>query len=198
MRNMTENETTSNNTLDPFAPENLRLSQDFNLTISVKKKLMTVPARKPNRQDFVRVHPDNAFHLETVVLELKEERETYLVDKALWPELPGDVIPKSLFTAINRQGVVFIWPIRLPQEDGRQDEWNRSALEAALIAKEKWIRLAANMSLGAYEVFEATGTLPEPKWPEISFRELLEIAFKANYIDSLDHPVLKRLRGELW
>ncbi len=197
MRNMTENETTSNNTLDPFAPENLRLSQDFNLTISVKKKLMTVPARKPNRQDFVRVHPDNAFHLETVVLELKEERETYLVDKALWPELPGDVIPKSLFTAINRQGVVFIWPIRLPQEDGRQDEWNRSALEAALIAKEKWIRLAANMSLGAYEVFEATGTLPEPKWPEISFRELLEIAFKANYIDSLDHPVLKRLRGEL-
>jgi hypothetical protein len=53
------------------------------------------------------------------------------------------------------------------------------------------------MSLGAYDVFEATGPFPEPQWPGIGFEELLRIAFKGRYIDSLDHPVLRRLRGEI-
>ena len=33
--------------------------------------------------------------------------------------------------------------------------------------------------------------------PEESLGELLKIAFKSRYIDSFDHPVLKRLRGEV-
>ena len=61
----------------------------------------------------------------------------------------------------------------------------------------KWIRVTANMSLGAYDVFETTGNLPEPQWPEQSFQELLRIAFKDHYIDEMNHPVLKRLRGEV-
>ena len=90
-----------------------------------------------------------------MILELKEDRETYLVDRNLWGELPGELIPKVLFTVINRQGVLTLWPIRLPGEDGRHDEWNRSALEAAEMAQKEWIRVAANMSLGAYEVYRA-------------------------------------------
>ena len=42
---------------DPFDPENLRLDQSFVETSGVKKLLTTVPVRKPNNQDFVRVHP---------------------------------------------------------------------------------------------------------------------------------------------
>ena len=57
--------------------------------------------------------------------------------------------------------------------------------------------MAADMSLGAYRIWEARGDLPEPEWPEQSLRDLLSIAFKGRYIDSLDHPVLKHLRGEV-
>ena len=177
--------------------DRLRLSQDFQNQVGVKKAILTVPVRKPDRQWFVRVHPDPAWRLETAVLELKDDRETYLVDPDLWSELPGELVPKVLFTAINRQGVVFLWPVRLPGEDGRGNAWHRSALEAADLAMKGWIRVAANMSLGAYEVFQATAELPEPQWPETDFRSLLEIAFKDHYIQSLDHPVIRRLRGEL-
>ena len=46
----------------------------------VKKLLTTVPVRKPNRQDFVRVHPDAAYRLTpAAIIELKEDREVYLV-----------------------------------------------------------------------------------------------------------------------
>jgi len=182
---------------DLFDLEKLRLSQNFAETVGVKKKIITVPVRKPHRQSFVRVHPDESWRLETAVLEVKEDRETYLVDPVIWPELPGEIVPKVLFTTINRQGVVFLWPVRLPGEDGRHDAWNQSALEAATLATTQWVRVVANMSLGAYEVFEATGNLPEPEWPDIGFKELLEIAFKDKFIQSLDHPVIRSLRGEL-
>jgi hypothetical protein len=183
-----------------FDLNRLRLSQDFSQTVGVKKALLTVPVRKPGRQDFVRVRPDDAdqsWHLETAVLELKDERETYLVERELWPELPGEITPKVLFTTINRQGVLTLWPIRLPGSDGRHDEWNRSALEAVEIARRNWIRVVANISLGAYEVYQATGDLPEPEWPAVAFEEIVKIAFKDRFIRGLDHPVVRRLRGEV-
>jgi hypothetical protein len=182
---------------DPFDPARLRLPQNFGEMVGVKKALLTVPVRKPNRQDFIRVHPSEDYRLETAVLELKDERETYLVDPALCSELPGEIVPKVQFTTINRQGVLMLWPIRLPGEDGRHDEWNRSALEAAQMAQSRWVRVAPNLYLGAYEVYEAVADLPEPDWPELSFQEILRIAFKDRFITDLNHPVIRRLRGEL-
>ena len=190
---MPRNEATNN----PFDPSHLRLSQNFAETLGVKKAIITVPVRKPSRQDFVRVHPSDGYRLETAVLELKEERETYLVDPVLWPVLPGELTPKVLFTTVNRQGVLTLWPVRLPGDDGRLDDWNASALEAAEMARKGWVRVTANMSLGAYEVYEATGDLPDPDWPDMSFAEILKVAFKGHYVTEVDHPVIRRLRGEL-
>lgn len=184
---------------NPFDPARLRLSQDFGATLGVKKAMLTIPVKKPSKEWFVQVHPDESYRMQTAVLELKEDRETYLVDPSLWPELSSSESTfgtRSIFTAVNRQGVVFLWPIRLPGADGKLDDWNQSALEAAAMATGKWVRIAANMSLGAYDVFEATAKLPDPEWPSLSFAELLRVAFKNRFIDTLDHPVLLRLRGE--
>jgi len=178
-----------------ISPENLVVSQDFDSMIAVKKKLITVPVRKPDRQSFVRVHPDDSYSLMTAVLELKDERETYLVDKPLWELIPQELSHRVLLTTITRQGVLSLWPIVLPGSDGRQLDWHKSALEAAQLAKKNWVRLLANMSLKAYEVYVASDNIPEPEWPEESFADLLKIAFKDRWIYDYDHPVLKRLRG---
>jgi hypothetical protein len=173
----------------------LRLSQTFAETGGVKKLLRTVPVHKPHPQDFFRVNPDPAFRENFPIIELKEEREEYLVAPALVPELAGEFISKTLFTAINRQGVTFLLPVRLPTADGRQSEWHRSMREAAELAMGKWVRVKANMALGAYEMFIAESVMVEPVWPDISFSEILRLAFRERVIDRLDHPVLKRLRG---
>lgn len=185
--------------LNPFDPASLRLSQDFAAGLGVKKALLTVPVRKPDKAWFVRVHPDGAYRLQTCVVELKEERETYLVDRALWPELSTEAnfSPRLLCTAVNRQGVLFLWPIRLPGADGKIDSWSQSALEAANLAQANWVRVTANMSLGAYDVYQAAGALAEPAWPELPFAELLKTGFKDRLIDSPNHPVLRKLRGEV-
>jgi len=181
---------------DPFDPASLRLDPSYAETIGVGKLLTTVPVRKSNRQDFVRVHPDPSYRLPAAIIELKEDREIYLVAPHLVEALHDEITPAILFTAINRQGVVFLWPAKLPGPDGKENEWHRSAREAAEKATKAWVRIMANMSLGAYELFEAKGDLPEPEWPELAFREILRTAFRERHVDRQDHPLIKRLRGE--
>ncbi len=135
---------------DPFDPDRLRLSQDFGAAVGVRKLLTTVPVRKPSRERFVRTHPDEAYRLQTAVLELKEDRETYLVSPRLWEALAAEATfsPRLLVTAVNRQGVLFLWPIRLPGADGKIDDWNRSALDAANLAREQWVRVSSKRLSG--------------------------------------------------
>lgn len=165
----------------------------------MRRLLTTVPVRKPSKEWFVRTHSDEAYWLQTPVLELKEDREIYLVAPELWAELEAEsaFAPRLLATAITRQGVVFLWPLRLSGPDGRIDEWARSALEAADAAKRLWVRTTANMSLGAYDVAVASAQVAEPTWPDVSFQEIVNIAFRDKKISDRNHPVLKRLRGEV-
>ena len=69
-------------------------------------------------------------------------------------------------------------------------------IEVVQRAGKGWVRVQANMSLGAYEVWDTTAPIPEPDWPDTPFKDLLRIAFRDRFITALDHPVLKRLRGE--
>lgn len=177
--------------------DELRLDQDFEDAIGVKKHITTIPIRKPNRQDFIRVHPDETFRLQTIILEIKEDRENYLISRELRYELPEEVVPKMLYTTINRQGVLSLWPVRLPDKTDRLDSWNRSAHKAAELAMSRWVRVASSRALGAYEIFTPIGELSDPEWPDISFPEMLRIGFGDYMINSSDHPVLRRLRGEM-
>jgi hypothetical protein len=181
--------------LNPFDPASLRLDQSF-MDTGVRRLLTTVPVRKPNRQDFVRVHPGEDYRLTpAAIIELTEDREVYLVPPDVASEVPGEFSVATLYTTINRQGVLHLWPVKLPGPDGRHNEWHRSAAEAAERAMKRWVRVTANMSLGAYEIAEATGDIPEPEWPQFSLGEMLQVAFRDRIVDSLDHPLIRRLRG---
>ena len=180
---------------DPFDLASLRLNTSFLETAGVKILLTTVPARKPSPQDFVRVHPAPEYRENFAMIDLKDDREDFLVRPEILPDLVGEVVYKTIFTAINRQGVVFLWPVRLPAPDDRQSEWWRSAREAAERAMATWLRIKANMGLAAYEITVATGEMAEPVWPELSFQELVWIAYRDRMITSLDHPVVRRLSG---
>jgi hypothetical protein len=94
---------------NPFDPAALRLDQSFTDAVGVKKLLTTVPVRKPNRQDFGRVHPDQTYRLTPAsIIEL--DREVYLLPPAMAMELRGEFATVTLFTPVNRQGVLHLWP----------------------------------------------------------------------------------------
>ena len=183
---------------DPWGLESLRLTQAFDEAVGVSKQLTVVPVRKPGRQEFIQVRPGDDWRLDTAILDFKEESESYLIHPDLWSYLSDDVTFRRLVVTINRQGVLAVWPLKLPSADGRLDAWSRSALDAAHLAESAWIKLQSNRSLGAYDVYRGADDLPPPEWPGgYDFQAVLDLAFRDFRIDSLDHPVIRRLHGKV-
>jgi hypothetical protein len=181
---------------DPFADlASLRISQEFAEGLGVKKLLIRVPTRRPDKQAFFRVHPDPAYVLDTMVVELKEDREVFLAMPGIRELIFDEIKPVRLYTVIDRQANVSIWPCKLPGADGKSNPWFDSAIEVAELAKGAWMRLLANQALGCYEALQASGELPDPEWPDKTMGELLKLAFKDRMIDDIDHPVIRRLKG---
>ena len=134
-----------------------RLSQDFLSQGGAKKLLTTVPVRKPNRQQFIRVCSASEFFLDTLLLEYGESKETYLIE----PEVQHlvEATPTRLVLAVDRGDNSFIWPLKLPQDDGRQTNWHLSALEALKHAKENgsgfrrtwvWVPMKSSRPWGSF------------------------------------------------
>lgn len=181
---------------NPYDPSKFAVYAGAARGIAVVKQLVICPVRKPTRQEFVRVHPGSEFRLSAYILELKEERETYLVSPTVAVELPGETRVVSLRLAVNRQSGIFLWPVPELSLDGRENGWWTSVRIAAEKAETNWTRVVANMSQGSYDVFVAPGAIGEPAWPDSSLAQILEIAFGEKFIiRSGDHPVIRRLLG---
>ena len=95
-----------------------------------------------------------------------------------------------LYTWVNRNKVAGLWPIPLPEADGRENEWHRSAHAAAVVAMQDWVRIVPDRSLNGYTVCKATGDIEEPSWPKVPLSKLLSIAFgEGRFIRDPEHPI---------
>ncbi len=179
--------------------ESLRARQDFVGQTGVKKILGTVPVRRPGPQDFFRVRPEREFRFEFHCIELRDDNEIYIVDQSMVRDLASEITLRTFYTVMTRQGVLTLWPAKTPNPDGGLGyEWQISAMRAAEMAMKQWVRIRGNRNLGAYEITVAADNLPEPEWPDYSFNQICEIAFRDKpIIKSFDHEVVKRLRGQI-
>ena len=174
--------------------ESIRLTQNFSAQVGVKKLLTTIPVRKPNRTVFFRTHPE--YRMDVMLLKYGESDELYVVTPAVFQEVSQLAKPYRLALTVDTMGTLSIWPLAIPDPD-RPLAWHESAFEADQRAQGNWMRMQANQSLGAYELYQATAELSEPVWPAEPWSTLVSIAFKQKLIDSPDHIVLQKLRGEL-
>ena len=193
---------TTNAAPDPFDPSELaklRLSQDFSELSQVKPVITSVACRKPHKQEFIRVREGEENRFSTGVFTDKETRETYLVSPAFRDYLVGNVVQTMLVVCMSRNSPIpFLWPLTLPGLGGRPCSWHVSGIEAARIAEAQWTKVISDGSASCYVPNVAIGNLPEPDWSNVpTIWELLKLSFKDRFIRSTDHPVLKRLRGEL-
>jgi hypothetical protein len=174
--------------------EALRLKPEESDQIGTAEILVDVPVRKPNINEFVRVHPDPAMSLASSIY-IDIERDPWFVAPAMRNILVAGIKPVLLLTTINQRGRVILWPIALGDGTGRKNAWHDTAHQAAETAKHKWIKLMSDMAAGSYRVFEAMGALPDPKFPNKSLDELLRIAFRGRIVDSAEHAIVKQSLG---
>ncbi|HEX3152329.1 MAG TPA: hypothetical protein VHR66_29920 [Gemmataceae bacterium] len=184
---------------DPFDPKYLGLGQDFAAFSPVKPKWDIIKVEKPSKARVFRVHP--TFALKTFLLTLKDENETYMVLPELRAALANESLCgiHALFPCVTKAGTPFLWPIRTADPDGKWNVWHESAFQIAQSAKVRWARMQSNRDAGHYvagfDVRPPDQQQP-PTWPDLPFSEWLRLAFQGYTIDSLTHPVLRRLRLE--
>lgn len=184
-----------------FDVTSIRLPQNFGARIGVRKPLLTLPVRKPDRLWFSRVNPDPAYRVDTAIIEIDDalgKKEQYIVLPSLVTELPASLTKVvTIRTAVTRQETPYLWWLKLYDSEGRVDEWTRTGLIAMEAAEDSWVRVTANSRIGAYDLEIATGDLPGPRWPEYSFDEILRAGFKGRYISSMDDDVIRTLLGKM-
>lgn len=174
----------------------LRLPTNYGDTLGVKKMLLRVPVKNPNKAEFFRAHADEAMRYPALVYENKEESETYLLTPEMGAILPGLARAVILHTCIDRQNNPFFVSVPLPNEDGVRNSWHESRAQALTVAETQWVRMVANKAVGGYDVLVARAPLPAPEWPDSTLDELLKIAFRNHIISDPGHPLIRKLLGD--
>lgn len=181
-----------------FDPARFRMSTSSSQDPVAQKVVTLVRVSKPANQQFVRTRADDGWRTECAIVNLVGDDRPYIVDPSVAHLAATDMKHVQLRLGIDRQGNLFLWPVPLPAAEGPENLWNQSQRQVADLAETRWVRMMSNTAIGAYEAFEAGGEIPEPTWPELTFAEILEIAFgHGHVIDDRDHPALRTLRGEL-
>jgi hypothetical protein len=182
---------------DPFDPMNLGISTDYAAAINAQASTKPFELRKPNDQEYVRASPLNRHRLQVgCIVDKQEMNKVYIVSPALIPEIrkryPKALRLMELVVTATLIGSAFVWPVPLAEDKG--GKWNSSQRAACHQAESHWTNMAAGR--GEYDVM----TVDNPRevdWAALpDFREILRQAASERLIDSLDHHLLRKLRGE--
>jgi hypothetical protein len=181
----------------PLQIDSYRITPNYGETLGSRKLLSVVPVGRPTKGKFFRASPDPANAIDVFVLEDKVDSTFHLVSPQV-AELLGDLVrATTLHLAIDRADNPFLIPVPFPTENGQRNPWHESLLRAIQVAREQWVRLMADKSVGIYQVYVAQGNLQEPNWPELALEEIVRIAFSGRSIDSMEHPKAQSLLGRI-
>jgi hypothetical protein len=107
------------------------------------------------------------------------------------PNIENKVDQLNLTTAITVDGSLFLWFYK-----NSTNSWSDSARIAIQAATRSWVRTIPDKSSNGYLLEYPMVAPPDPMWPPLTFTQILETAFGSRFIDSLNHPMIKKLRGD--
>ena len=177
----------------------LRVDQNYGSGLKTLRPFTQCTIRKPRPHEWFRVSRDLVF--ETMLFEHKEEMsaEWYLpIGPVVQAELEGSHLrPVRIHVWINRKGVLHIWVVKLPDREGKTNDWDTSSAEACVIAQDHWTMIE-NTGGGWQAITAENDQLPDPEWPPHTMNQILRVAFKGGrVVEDLNHPLFDRLRGRV-
>jgi hypothetical protein len=160
--------------------------------------LTKCPAKKPGEFDIFRVRPEEAWCIETLIVEYRGENKAlprgfYLIHPRLKQAFGKKGRKHLIVTCVNTNGSMFLWPIKVTEGFG--DSWYRSALRVVTAAKEKWVKDFASDGNG-YTVEASKREHGNPRWLGETLDNLLELAFDGKIVSDRTHPLCAELEIE--
>lgn len=162
--------------------------------------LMMVEVCKPPGEEFIRVCPDPNYGVKIKLLDYKKTKgsrsEYFFVKKEVMPYVASRLRVVNLRTAITGSGEVFLWPVPIPGVTiDSINEAHVAAARAAVQAEKRWIRLTWDKDKRGYAATTGAADLREPVWPEETFQEIFQMAFRNRSIREESHLIVQRILG---
>jgi len=154
------------------------------------------PIRKPGTKNFFQAHPDDSYCLYGVPVLEDSERNIHLLDPDF--DAPEDVArfiySVNLACCVTHRQGVFVWFFKSSAND-----WSKSAKSVLRKARTEWVRIRPNMDLSCYMTEPAPEELAavQPRWPDLSFEQILESAFEGRIVKDVNNPVVRELQGKV-
>jgi hypothetical protein len=168
-----------------------------NLQVKPVERLGYIRVGIPSPTTWFRINDRPDYRGQFLVLNL--DGTYYLVAPHLRLEvLEHDIQRAEVYVGITREGGIFLWPIPFADFGTRFDDWPASALHATACAMKAWVRVIPRRELEQYVVLTSqSGNYPDPQWPSSTLHDLILRAFNGRIIDSVDHPIVRMLKGLL-
>ena len=158
--------------------------------IAEVQQTVVVKFDRPDGQTWIRCHPDPDRQRKVYGFrDRTKSRKLLVVPKTLLRFLGHQVRLYRVLQGVTPDGESYLWPAPMAGSlDGDVSHFN-----AQQFALRSWVRVEWDGK--GFVVHTPLGDLGEPKWPEQSFEELLEMALRHSVISSETHDVIKRLQG---
>ena len=179
---------------------NPRTSSRFRIepqkTMSPTKREITVlPLRQPNKFEHVRVHPD--IYEDVMIIRPKDSQSVYVVDTSMHDVMARWTKPATLRLAITSDGTHIVWPIPLPDNNGKDWPAWSSARGIAQDAVDEWCTLIWNEGQKAYDKGTTDAEFGHPMWNGFTLEpnaiDLMFDKLKDNFLEDMSHPLVKKL-----
>ena len=180
--------------------ERVRARADQQIDLGVDTEYTVIPIRNPKPDEFYRCMAEENYSMDAYILSLKTDNEWYLIDPDILSEiqLESQLRVMTLYVCVTMNSTPFVTCIPQPDEMGKINSWHESGHRTMEEAKQCWVRRQADRSNGGYIITKAMNAkLADPKWPTMTLSEIIDRAFDKFYINDIQHPVLRRLRGEM-
>jgi hypothetical protein len=164
------------------------------LTISVGRQ--PIP-----KNTFYRTHPTFRPVIAMVNVEVGMDKHFVAVMPNMVEPLASmgiTVADHTLYLTVTPEGGLRIIPVRCPNAEGEQNEWDRTKELAMIEAMDGWFRLYADRPNNGFKNYPApAGRYGDPKWPDIKPAKIIRLAFrdKGRLIDSTDHILVQKWAG---
>ena len=161
------------------------------LTISVGRQ--PIP-----KNTFYRTHPTFRPVIAMVNVEVGMDKHFVAVMPNMVEPLASmgiTVADHTLYLTVTPEGGLRIIPVRCPNAEGEQNEWDRTKELAMIEAMDGWFRLYADRPNNGFKNYPApAGRYGDPKWPDIKPAKIIRLAFrdKGRLIDSTEHPLFQK------
>ena len=154
-----------------------------------------VPVERYGSQTYFRC---NLAYMLVVWLLLNEaDGRFYLLAKDAAKSPPPEAAPYRLVAQLSDSGNVRLAPLKLMTLMGSRSEASESYERVCRAGVDRWVRARYDKEINGYKYVAVDADRYQAVWPDMTMWDLVMLGFKDRIIRNLEHPVVKKLAGEI-